>query len=97
MVFLQADAAGGGWLGAMFPFIIMIAVFYFILIRPQQQQQKKRREMLDGIKVGDKVVTVGGIHGEITQVKEDEVRLRVADKVEITLNRSGVGQIKGAN
>lgn len=98
MVFLQADAAGaGGWMGALLPFILMFAVFYFVLIRPQQQQQRKRREMLDNVKVGDKVITVGGIHGEITAVKEDEVTLRVADKVELRVNRQGVGQVKSSN
>lgn len=93
MVLLQAEAAGG--LVGLLPFVLMIAVFYFVLIRPQQQQQKKRREMLDSVKVGDKVVTIGGIHGEITAVTEDEVRLRVADKVELRMNRQGIGQVKG--
>lgn len=96
MVFLQADAGAGGWMGALLPFALMFAVFYFVLIRPQQQQQRKRKEMLDAVKTGDKVVTVGGIHGTITQVKDDEVVLRIADKVEITVNRQGVGQVKGA-
>lgn len=95
MVFLQAE--GGGWLGALLPFALMFAVFYFVLIRPQQQQQRKRREMLDNVKVGDDIVTVGGIHGKLTQVKEDEVTIRIADKVDITLNRQGIGQVKGAD
>ncbi|HEY8418563.1 MAG TPA: preprotein translocase subunit YajC [Limnochordales bacterium] len=95
MVFLQADATSAGLLGPLLPFLIMMAVFYFLLIRPQQQQQKKRREMLDSLKVGDKVITVGGIHGEITAVKDDEVHLRIADKVEIRLSRQGVGHVKG--
>ncbi|OUN01805.1 MAG: preprotein translocase subunit YajC [Firmicutes bacterium ZCTH02-B6] len=82
-------------LGSLLPLILMFAVFYFLLIRPQMQQQKKRKEMLDRLKVGDKVITVGGIHGEITAVKDDEVQLRIADKVEIRLSRQGVGHVKG--
>lgn len=93
MVMLQAEAAGG-WVGLL-PFVLMFAVFYFVLIRPQQQQQKKRREMLDGVRAGDKVVTIGGIHGEVTAVSDDEVRVRVADKVELRMNRQGIGQVKG--
>ncbi|MBO8141433.1 MAG: preprotein translocase subunit YajC [Firmicutes bacterium] len=96
MVFLQAETAtGAGLLGALLPFLLMFAILYFLLIRPQQQQQRKRREMLDNLKKGDKVVTVGGIHGEITAIKDDEINLRIADKVEIRLSRQGVGYVKG--
>lgn len=93
MFFLQAEGATG-WLASAFPFIIMIAVFYFVLIRPQQQQQKQRREMLDNVKVGDEVVTIGGIHGEIVGLTDEEVDLRVADKVDLRINRQGIGQVK---
>lgn len=96
MVFLQVETGtAAGMLGSLLPLILMFAVFYFLLIRPQMQQQKKRKEMLDRLKVGDKVITVGGIHGEITAVKDDEVQLRIADKVEIRLSRQGVGHVKG--
>lgn|SRR5690625_3198559 len=97
MVLLAVDgAAGGGWLGFL-PFILMFAVFYFVLIRPQQQQQKKRQEMLSALRTGDKVVTIGGIHGEITAVSDDEVRIRVAEKVELRMNRQGIGHVKGSD
>lgn len=96
MIFLQAEA-GGGWLGALLPFALMFAVFYFVLIRPQQQQQRKRKEMLDAIKVGDEVITVGGIYGKVTKTKEDELTLQIADKVEIRVTRQGVGQVKDGN
>ncbi len=96
MVLLAVDggAAASGFVGFL-PFILMLAVFYFLLIRPQQQQQKKRQEMLSALKAGDKVVTIGGIHGEITAVADDEVRVRVADGVELRMSRHGVGQVKG--
>jgi len=86
---------GAGWLGAWLPLIILFAIFYFLLIRPQQVQQRKRRDMLQSLKKGDKVVTVGGIHGTITEIRDDELKLRIADKVEIELSRSGVGQVLG--
>ena len=53
--------------------VVMFAVFYFMLIRPQRKQEKKQREMLAALQVGDKVVTVGGICGKITKLKDDYV------------------------
>lgn len=95
MTFLQAAQGTGSVLGSFLPLIIVFVVFYIFLIRPQQIQQKKRREMLDGLKKGDKVVTVGGIHGEITAIQDDDLTLRIADKVEIKLSRAGVSRVKG--
>lgn len=79
-------------LSTILPFIIMLGVFYLFLLRPQQAQQKKRREMLSELRRGDKVVTVGGIHGEITAIRDDVITLRIADGIEIKMNRSGIGQ-----
>lgn len=95
MVLLAVDGAAGGGLLGFLPLILMFAVFYFVLIRPQQRQQRKRQEMLNALRAGDKVVTIGGIHGEITAVADDEVRVRVADGVELRMSRHGVGQVKG--
>lgn len=95
MILLQA-AADTSIIGVLMPFVIMFAVFYFLLLRPQQTQQKKRREMLGALRRGDKVVTVGGIHGEITAIKDDDVTLKIAENVEVKMNRSGIGQKKGA-
>ena len=64
-----------------------------MVIRPQQKQQKQRREMLDALKKGDRVVTIG-IYGEITLLKEDYVTLKVADKVEIKVRRSGIESVQ---
>lgn len=91
---VNGTTAASGLLGLL-PFLAMLAVFYFLLIRPQVQQQKKRQEMLGSLKVGDKVITIGGIHGEITALTDDEVRLRVADKVELRMSRQSIGQVKG--
>lgn len=93
-ILLQA-AAEGNWFSVLFPFILMFAIFYFLLIRPQQRQQKRRQEMLNSLRRGQKVVTVGGIHGEITGIKDDVVTVRIAEKVEIKLNKAGVGVVKG--
>ncbi|NLY55191.1 MAG: preprotein translocase subunit YajC [Firmicutes bacterium] len=78
---------------ALLPFVLMLAIFYFLLIRPQQKQQKARQAMLDGLKKGNKIITIGGIYGEIVEVKEDTLIIRVADKVEIKTTRGAVSQV----
>lgn len=75
------------------PFILMGLVFYFMLYRPQKRQEKARNEMLAAVKRGEKVVTIGGIHGVVTQIGENTVTLQVADKVEMVFNRSAVNTI----
>ncbi|HHT42349.1 MAG TPA: preprotein translocase subunit YajC [Firmicutes bacterium] len=94
-MFLQTEvpAAQGGIIPMLLPIILLGAMFYFMLWRPQQKQQKERKAMLDSLKKGDKVVTIGGIHGELTALKEDYVTLKVADKVEIKLSRSGISHV----
>lgn len=75
------------------PLIMMIgfiALFYFMLIRPQKQQQKKRQEMLDSLRVGDKVLTVGGIYGTIKEVRDKSIRVKIANDVVIRMSRTGV-------
>ena len=97
MFFLQADVAGdvatGGIVGLLMPILIVGVLFYFMIIRPQQKQQKERKAMLDSLKKGDRIVTVGGIYGELVALKEDYVTLKVADKVEIKVARSGIGHV----
>jgi preprotein translocase subunit YajC len=75
------------------PIILLFVVFYFLLIRPQQAQQKKRREMLNSLKKGDRVTTIGGIFGIIKEIKDDTVVLRVADNVNIRMVRNGIERI----
>lgn len=93
-MFLQADVpAGQGLFGLILPFLLVGVLFYFMILRPQQKQQKERKAMLDALKKGDKIVTVGGIHGELTLLKEDYVTLKVADNVELRLARSGISHV----
>lgn len=80
----------GDTLGLLLPFIIMFAVFYFLLIRPQQKRQKQRNQMLSELKKGDKVTTIGGLHGTIAELTDDTVVLRVNDVTKLTFDRSAV-------
>ena len=94
-MFLETQTpATGGLVALILPFVIMFAIVYFLMIRPQQAQQKQRQAMLDALKKGDKVITIGGIHGEITALTEDTVILSIADKTDIVISRSGVGSVK---
>jgi preprotein translocase subunit YajC len=72
---------------------VMIAFFWFFLIRPQQKQQKSRSQMLSGLKKGDKILNHGGIVGTITEVKEDQLTVRIADKTEVVMVRDGISKV----
>lgn len=75
------------------PLIILVLLMYFMVIRPQQKQQRERRAMLDSVKVGDKIVTIGGFHGTVAAMDETTVRLRLAEGLEVTINRTAIGGI----
>lgn len=89
---MQGDAMT--LINSIFPFIIMGGVFYFMLWRPQKIEQKKRMEMLNALKVGDKVITIGGMLGEITKIDEKKVTLKLAENVEIDFLRTAVSHIQ---
>ncbi|MFB9327223.1 preprotein translocase subunit YajC [Paenibacillus aurantiacus] len=86
-----------GALGSILPFVLMFAVFYFLLIRPQQRKQKQRTTMLSQLKKGDKIVTIGGMHGTIHEITDDTVVLRVNDATKITFDRSAINNVSSAS
>jgi preprotein translocase subunit YajC len=75
------------------PFILMFAIFYFLLIRPQQKKQRQRTTMLNALSKGDKVVTVGGLHGTIEEISDNTVVIKVNDVTKLTFDRSSVNTI----
>ena len=81
-------------LNSLFPIVLMGGVFYFMLWRPQKQEQQKRKELLDGLKVGDKVITLGGMLGEITQINDKRVTLKLAENVEVEFLRTAIGHLQ---
>lgn len=82
--------SGGSILGLVGPFVLMFVVFYFLLIRPQQKKTKTRNSMLKALKKGDKVVTIGGLHGTIMEISDDIVVLRVNDVTRLTFDRGSI-------
>ncbi len=79
-------------LSAYGPIVLMVVLFYFLLYRPQQAEQKRRNEMLTTLHKGNKIVTVGGIYGEIVDIKDDVLDLKIADKVVIKVTRASVSR-----
>jgi preprotein translocase subunit YajC len=92
-----AQAAGGGGFGgfeSLLPLVLIFVVFYFLLIRPQQKKQKQHREMLAALRRGDRVVTAGGIIGQITRVSSDsELIVEIADGVRVRMLRGMVSDV----
>lgn len=102
MDFLYALAApegqsGGGFV-AFLPFVLIMAVIYFLMIRPQSKRQKEKRQMLENIKKGDRVITIGGIHGSVAGIKNNGkvVVLKVDKNMNITVNKSAVAGLAGS-
>jgi preprotein translocase subunit YajC len=92
-----ADGAGGGsqnFLMTLLPFAAIIAIFYFLIIRPQNKKQKETQKMLSALKKGDRIVTIGGIHGTIQSVREGSVIVRIDDNVKVEFSRSAVSSVE---
>jgi len=91
-------SGGGGGQGDLLQMVVMMAIifaiFYFLVIRPQRQQQSEHQQMIDGLESGDRVVTVGGLHGQITSVREETVKLRVAKDLKLTVSRDKIARIQ---
>lgn len=75
------------------PLIIIAVLFYFLLIRPQQRKQKEHEKLVSGVKTGDKVVTTGGIHGIVANVKEATFLVKVAENVKIEVDKNSIASV----
>ena len=82
-------------LTSFLPFAIILGIFYVLILMPMQKRQKKVQEFQDALKVGDKVVTTGGIYGQITRINDKSVQVQIADKVRIEIARAAVGGYQG--
>lgn len=89
-----APQQGGSALAGFIPLIVIFAIFYFLLIRPQQKQLKEHKKTLDALKVGDSVVTSGGIHGKVTGLTENIVTLEIAKDVKIKIEKNSISEVR---
>ncbi len=91
---INMSEQGGGIIGTVLYFAVIIAVFYFILIRPQKKQQKQLSKMIDSMRVGDDVVTISGVLGKIVTIKEDEVTIETsADRTKLRLQKTAIKSV----
>lgn len=93
LVVAQAAPPGGGLQGLL-PLLLILAVFYFLLVRPQQQRAKEHQRLVDALKRNDRVVTTGGLHGRVIEVRDDEVTLEIANNVQVRYDRSQIGALE---
>ena len=88
----SGQSAGGGITVFLFQIAALIAIFYFMLIRPQRRQQERQRQLLASLQRGDRVVTSGGIIGEVVHLKDEEVTIRSAES-RLVVQRTNIANI----
>lgn len=81
-------------IASLMPIIFIFGIFYFLLIRPQQKKQKEHERMTSELKKNDEVVTNGGVHGTVVNVKDTTLILKIDDNVKIEINKSSVAYLK---
>ena len=90
-----AGGGQGGWWTMLLPIIMIMAVFYLLILRPQKKRDQERVRMIDSLKKGDRVVTIGGVHGVVVTIKDDNVVLRVDEErnVHMRFVKSAISRI----
>ena len=88
---MGTSAQGGpGAFVQLLPFVLVLGIFYFVILLPMRRRQQKVQAFLAALKVGDRVVTSGGIYATITRINDQSVQVQVADKVRVEMSRSAV-------
>jgi preprotein translocase subunit YajC len=92
---LSASSGQGNPLIQLIPFALVLAIFYFIILLPMKKRQRKVQEFLSGLKVGDRVITSGGIYGSITKITDQTLQLQVAQNVRLEVARHAIVGYQG--
>jgi preprotein translocase subunit YajC len=82
-----------GLVGTLGPILLMFVLFYFLLIRPQQKRQKNVQQMQNNLSKGDKIVTIGGLHGIVDSVDEGKIVIKCGDGSRLTYDRNAVREV----
>jgi preprotein translocase subunit YajC len=97
LAYAMGTSPGGGGgssqILSFLPIILIFVIFYFLLIRPQQKQRKEHQSLLSNLKVGDNILTTGGIYGRITGIKDDKITVEISDKVRVKVNRGHIAGV----
>lgn len=88
-ILLQAAAEGSQWSGIVM-MVVIVAIFYFFMIRPQSKKQKEIKKFREGLSKGDKIITAGGIHGTIKEIRENCFVVEISDNVKIRIDKNSV-------
>jgi preprotein translocase subunit YajC len=91
----MAPPGQGNLLLQFLPVAIVVAIFYFLILLPMKRRQQKIQEFQDNLKVGDKVVTTGGIYGKITRVTDKTLQVEIAERVRVEMSRAAVAGYQG--
>jgi len=83
-----------GGIGSLLPIVLIVFVFYFFMIRPQIKKQKEEEGFRSEMKKGDRVVTIGGIHGKINAIKESKIILEISDNTRLTIDKQSISKEK---
>jgi preprotein translocase subunit YajC len=83
------EAAGGGS-GMLFMLVAIFAIFYFLMIRPESKRRKERQQMIASLTRGDRIVTIGGLYGEVQDVHDDRVVIKIAENLKVEVAKSAV-------
>lgn len=86
---LQAEGGSDTWM-SLLPLFLILIVFYFFFIRPQTKKNKDQKKFREALKKGDKVVTIGGLHGKVAEVKETTVILEFGNQIKLTVEKSAI-------
>jgi preprotein translocase subunit YajC len=87
-----AQVGAGGTLAQLIPLLLIIVVFYFLIIRPQQARARQQRQLVASLATGDRIVTIGGLHGTVQSVDDETVRLEVAPNTVVTFSKAAVAR-----
>jgi preprotein translocase subunit YajC len=79
----------------LIPFALILGIFYLVILLPMRRRQKKVQEFLDGLKVGDRVVTSGGLYGQITKLGDKSIQLQIAQSVRVDISRAAIIGLQG--
>ena len=92
---MGAAPEGSSVLLQFVPLVLVVGIFYFIILLPMKRKQQKVQEFLDGLKVNDRIITTGGIYGQVTRLGGDSVQIQIADKVRIDVSKAAIGGYQG--
>lgn len=81
---------GGGGTSMLIMLVAIFAIFYFLMIRPESKRRKERQSMIDSLSRGDKIVTIGGLYGEVQDVHDDKIVIRIAEDLKVEVAKTAI-------